>query len=263
MKIHHLRNATFVIESGKHYILVDPMLSKKGAMPSYTYFRNSPQRNPTISLPDNAERILSKVTLCLITHSQKLGVKALHHSDHLDKAGMSFLRKNNTPIITIEKDKQYLKNQGLNIVATLKNGASQKLLGIEIKAIPAQHGHGWIRKLMANGAGFYLQIPNEPSLYISGDTVYTKKVKKVFTELKPDISVVAAGSARLDIGKPILMSMNEILRFVKDAPNKVIANHLEAVNHCPISRNTLRHKLEKRNLLSKVNIPDDGKTIEF
>jgi L-ascorbate metabolism protein UlaG (beta-lactamase superfamily) len=36
MKIHHLRNATFVIESGDHYILIDPMLSQKGELPSFT-----------------------------------------------------------------------------------------------------------------------------------------------------------------------------------------------------------------------------------
>jgi L-ascorbate metabolism protein UlaG (beta-lactamase superfamily) len=98
MKIHHLRNATFVFEPGKHHILVDPMLNEKGTMPSFTYFTNKPKRNPIISLPDNAQSILNKVTLCLITHSQKSGVKVLHHTDHLDKAGMSFLRKNNIPV---------------------------------------------------------------------------------------------------------------------------------------------------------------------
>lgn len=30
MKIHHLRSATFVIESGEHFILIDPMLGEKG-----------------------------------------------------------------------------------------------------------------------------------------------------------------------------------------------------------------------------------------
>lgn len=36
MKIHHLRNATLVIEVENEVILVDPMLSKKGeASPSF------------------------------------------------------------------------------------------------------------------------------------------------------------------------------------------------------------------------------------
>jgi L-ascorbate metabolism protein UlaG (beta-lactamase superfamily) len=46
MKIHHLRNATLVIEVENEVILVDPMLSKKGeASPPFTLFRFKPQRN--------------------------------------------------------------------------------------------------------------------------------------------------------------------------------------------------------------------------
>jgi len=70
MKIHHLRNATFVIESGANFILVDPMLSGKGKLPPFAYFRHKLKRNPIVSLPDNASQILNKVTQCLITHSQ-------------------------------------------------------------------------------------------------------------------------------------------------------------------------------------------------
>jgi L-ascorbate metabolism protein UlaG (beta-lactamase superfamily) len=62
MKIHHLRNTTFVIESGKHYILIDPMLSEKGELPPFARFRHKSQRNPIVSLPDNALVILDKVT---------------------------------------------------------------------------------------------------------------------------------------------------------------------------------------------------------
>ena len=35
MKINHLRNATFVIASGKFHILIDPMLSEKGKLPPF------------------------------------------------------------------------------------------------------------------------------------------------------------------------------------------------------------------------------------
>ena len=40
MKIHHLRNATFVIESGANHILIDPMLSGKGLLPPFARFRH-------------------------------------------------------------------------------------------------------------------------------------------------------------------------------------------------------------------------------
>ena len=39
LQIHHFRNATMVIETEKDVILVDPMLGKKGTLPTFTFFR--------------------------------------------------------------------------------------------------------------------------------------------------------------------------------------------------------------------------------
>ncbi len=261
MKIHHLRNATCIIETGGHNLLIDPMLCGKGELPPFAWLRHKAQRNPTVSLPDNAIDGLDKVTHCLVTHSQTYGIKALQHSDHLDHAGEAFLRKRAIPVTTGLKDAAYLKRYGLNVVGALPYWKPTPLLDGEITAIPARHGHGWIRHLMANGAGFLLRFPGEPSIYVSGDTVYTRDVEKVLLELKPDVSIVACGSASLDLGAPILMPLQEILTFVRRAPGKVIANHLDALNHCPTTRAALKNALESNGWLSKVSIPLDGETI--
>ncbi len=116
---------------------------------------------------------------------------------------------------------------------------------------------------MANGMGVYIQLPAEPGVYISGDTVYTPEVDRALVELKPDIAVVAAGNARLDAGHSILMSMDELIHFTKAAPKWVVANHLEALNHCPITRLQLQRILEQENLLHKVSIPADGEVLNF
>ncbi len=261
MKVHHLRNATFVIESNAHYILIDPMLSEKGELPPFTYRRHKPKSNPVVPLPDNASQVLDKVTHCLITHSQKFGIERLTHTDHLDKPGKSFLRKNKVPVVCQKQDNAYMKRNGITVEATLGYWQATPLLGGQITAIPARHGHGWIHKLMANGSGFFLELPNEPSIYISGDTVYTDEVARTLAELKPDIAVVAAGSASLDVGGPILMPLEEIITFIRQAPHKVIANHLEALNHCPTTRSQLKQELEERELLSKTFIPHDGETL--
>lgn len=263
MKINHLRNATFVIASGKFHILIDPMLSEKGKLPPFAWLRHRPRRNPLVSLPENASDILGPVTHCLITHSQKFGIKTLQHTDHLDPAGESFLRNNNIPVITRRQDASYLQKSGLNVVATLNFWQPEPVLGGQITAIPALHGHRWINGLMANGAGFFLQLPGEPSIYISGDTVYTQDVERVLTELRPDIAVMAAGSASLDVGGPILMPLEELLTFAQKAPYKVVANHLEALNHCPTTRSQLKQVLARSGLLSKVSIPRDGETLTY
>ena len=56
---------------------------------------------------------------------------------------------------------------------------------------------------MANGVGFYLALDGEPSVYICGDTVLTDDVQRALTHLKPDVAILAAGCAQLDVGKPL------------------------------------------------------------
>jgi len=263
MKIHHLRNATFVIESKDYYILIDPMLSGVGELPTFTYFKHQPKKNPLVPLPKNSAEILAKVNHCLITHSQKWGIELLTHMDHLDKPGKMYLSKNNTPTTSLEADTSYLKKKGINITTELEYWKPEDFLGGKITAVPAKHGHGWMHYFMANGAGYYIELVNEPSIYISGDTVLTKDVKTALAELKPDITVVAAGNASLDLDGDILMPIEEVLEFIRLSPSKVIANHLEALNHCPITRTQLRDELVKNGLLDKVYIPDDGETLHI
>jgi L-ascorbate metabolism protein UlaG (beta-lactamase superfamily) len=254
MKFHHLRNATLVIETDEHVILVDPMLGKRKTIPPFTIFRYKPKRNPLVALPKNSRDILSKVTHCLITHL---------HPDHIDKAGEVFLRRKNIPVTCSIKDEKTLTTRGLNIVQSLNYWEPQEFLNGKITGIPAIHGYGFIAKLMGNVMGFHIELANEKSVYISSDTIFTEHVQKVLVEFKPEIAVVACGTARLDIGQPLLMRMNDILKFVALAPNQVFANHLEALNHCPTTRKELREALSENNLLDKVSIPEDGENVSY
>ncbi|NQZ77859.1 MAG: MBL fold metallo-hydrolase [Ekhidna sp.] len=255
MKIHHIRNATMVIETSDKVLLIDPMLGSKGsAGPPFTLFRFKPLKNPILDLPGTAMEIVEKTTHCLITHL---------HPDHLDKGAIKFLVDNNTPIICSIKDEKALKKQGLNLTQTVEYWKKSEFLGGSVEGIPARHGYGFVAKPMGNVMGYFIQLPNEQSLYLSSDTIYTEDVHIVLTIHKPDISVVAAGSAQLDIFQPLLMTMEDILKFIKNAPGKVIANHLEAVNHCPTTRLGLRKELEKNGLYEKTFVPEDGQFIEI
>ncbi|WP_431242662.1 MBL fold metallo-hydrolase [Flavobacterium sp. P21] len=254
MKIHHLRNATLVIETEKHVILVDPMLGKRKTIPPFTIFRYKPKRNPLVALPKNSREILSNVTHCLITHL---------HPDHIDKAGEVYLRRKSIPVICSSKDEKELTKRGLKIVQTLNYWEPQPFLDGRIIGIPALHGYRFIAKLMGNVMGFYIELADEKSIYISSDTIFTDDVQKVLIELKPDIATVACGTARLDFGQPLLMRMNDILKFAALAPGKVFANHLEALNHCPTTREELKRALSENDLLSKTAIPSDGTFVEY
>ncbi|MCF6307753.1 MAG: MBL fold metallo-hydrolase [Flavobacteriaceae bacterium] len=254
LKIHHFRNATMVIKTEKDIILVDPMLGEKGTMATFTYFRFKAQKNPIVSLPEKCKAILKKVTHCLITHK---------HPDHIDKEGERFLIENNIPVTCSYKDEKLFKSKGLNIVQTLKYFKRVSFLGVVIEGIPAKHGYGYIAKPMGNVMGFYIELPNQKSIYLSSDTIYTEAVDKVLKEYQPKISVVACGTAQLDLFQPLLMKMNDIIKFVENAPEKVIANHLEAVNHCPTTRKQLQKELENKGLSEKVIIPLDGEILQI
>lgn len=249
MKIQHFRNATMVIEVDDKVILVDPMIGPVGTMPPFTFFRFKPQRNPIVPLPDNCRSVLEKVTHCLVTHQ---------HPDHLDKAAVEYLLQKKIPVICSVLDEKALIKKGLNVFQTVEYWQKTDFWGGKIEGIPARHGYGFVAKPAGNVMGFYMEFPNQPSIYLSSDTIYTTDVKKVLKEYQPDISVVAAGSAQFDIFKPLLMTVEDVIRFTRDAPGKVIMNHLEAVNHCPTTRKDLKKRLINEELIGKVWIPKDG-----
>jgi len=254
MKIRHVRSATMMIEVDGANILVDPMLGRRGTILPFALLRHSLRLNPVVALPGGSEEILESATHCLITHCRRA------HFDHLDGAGKKFLRSKQIPVFCTQEDQRYLERRGIRSKG-LRRLQTNPFLGGEVTPVPAQHGWGWLHYLMANGVGYFLRIPGHPSLYVSGDTVLTNDVKMALTTLRPDISVVAAGGASLDVGRPILMSLEEVVEFVRLAPGKVIANHLEALNHCPTTREQLRRKLDENGLLHKVAIPEDGELI--
>ncbi len=254
LNIHHFRNATMVIETEKDVILVDPMIGPTGTIPTFTFFRFKAQKNPIVALPEKCNKILERVTHCIITHQ---------HPDHIDGAGIKYLKNNNTPVTCSVKDERSFKKKGINVVQTIDYWVKSDFLGGTIEGIPARHGYGFVAKPMGNVMGFFMQLPNQKSIYLSSDTIYTEAVDKVLKEYKPDISVVASGTAQLDIFKPLLMTISDILQFVNNAPDRVIANHLEAVNHCPTTRVQLREALESKGLSDKVLIPMDGEVLKM
>src|SRR5690606_21108988 len=119
----------------------------------------------------------------------------------------------------------------------------QAFLGGTIKGIPAKHGYGFVSKLMGNVIGFFIELPNQKSIYLSSDTIYNDSVDNVIHNYKPDISVLACGTAQFDLFKQLIMNVDDILKFVKNAPGKVIANHMESLNHCPLTRKDLKTML--------------------
>ncbi len=257
MRIHQIRNATVVVEAAGQRILVDPMLGPPGTLPPYSLVRFRARMNPLTGLPENAAKTLDGITAGIISHTH-FGMDC----DHLDRSGAKLLADTKVPVFCNRPDENNLRRRGLQAVP-LTLCVERPLAGGTITAVDAAHGHRVMRKLMGPGAGYFLEFPGEPSLYISGDTILTDSVRRVLAEKKPDICIIPAGSAQLDFGKPILMPLPEILEFIRLAPGTVIANHLETLNHCPTTRGALAAAATAGGLAEKLRIPADGETLTF
>lgn len=255
MNIQQIRNATIIIESGRHRVLVDPMLARKGALPSLRIFSGR-QRNPTVELPDSANEALEAVTHCLITHCQK------GHFDHLDRAGARWLRERQTPVICTPHDAPHLVRLGLNVQPLpVDHERPTPFLGGRIRTVRCTHGEGLVGRLMEHGVGYLIELPGEPSLYLAGDTVLTRTVRDFVLQHQPRVSVVPAGGARFDVGDDIIMGLEDVLEFSRFCSGIVIANHLEAINHCPVTREGLTSASVDAGTAHRLLIPADGQVL--
>ncbi len=119
---------------------------------------------------------------------------------------------------------------------------------------------GW---LLGPVAGCYLAHPDEPSVLLTSDAILTDELRATIERLRPDLIVAPAGAANFGLGPDILFSADELAELARLAPGRVIFNHLEAVDHCPVTRADLRARMQAEGLADKVEIPADGESIEL
>ena len=194
------------------------------------------------------------MTHCLITHCQK------GHFDHLDKAGAKWLRENNIPVFCSQQDEKFLNKKGLDVYI-LSNEKSNPFFDGDISLIPCVHGRGIIGSLMAHGFGYFIQQRNEPSVYLTGDTILTDVVRLSITVNQPDVVIIPAGGAQFDLGGEIIMGLEDAMIVGEIAKHQVISNHLESLDHCPVTRNELHQEIVNRGWGNRFHIPQDGETL--
>jgi len=249
MKIRHLRNASLLLSLGEHHLLVDPMLSSPGALPGFKMVGGGRRRNPLLPLPADALQSIEAATGVLITHE---------HPDHLDRPAIEWIKARRLPVWASDIDVPNLRRKGLG-ARVLQDGD----LGLSVEIVPARHGHGVIGWLMGSVSGFYLAHPDEPCVYITGDSVMTPQIRDAIKRLQPELIIAPAGAANFGFGRDILFSLDELLELARLAPGDIIFNHLESIDHCPTSRASLRERLDAEGIRERAFIPADGACLEF
>ncbi|MCE5285237.1 MAG: MBL fold metallo-hydrolase [Pelosinus sp.] len=249
MKIQLLRHATIRVNINGYNLLIDPMLSAQGTMSAVP---NSPQPecNPLVELPENFT--VANIDAMLLTHI---------HRDHLDDEAIRLLPKN-LPVFCQPTDKEELSNYGFENVRPVDEKLEWK--GIHFFRTGGHHGTGEIGKMMGKVSGYVLQAPGEPSLYIIGDTIWCAEVKEALEKYKPMVSVVFAGAAQFLQGEPITMTAHDVKEVCSsNLGMKVVAVHMEAFNHCLLTRRELRNFATKNSFSEQLYIPQDGEQLVF
>lgn len=250
MKIRLLRHATMIICFNGMKILVDPMLSPAGSMPPIQNSADS-RRNPLVEMPSDMGS-LEEMDAVLLTHT---------HRDHFDDTAARLLPRD-IPLICQPEDE--VKLSGLDFSRVCPVGEGFSWGGINFTRTGGRHGTGDIGKMMAPVSGYYLEAEKEPSLYIAGDTIWCPEVERVLETFHPRVTVVYAGGASFKTGGPITMTADDVLAVLrKDTSTQVLAVHMEAINHCLLTREELRSAIENEGFGQRVLIPTDGQWVEF
>ncbi len=256
MKIQQIRNATTRIDYGGVRFLIDPYLAEKESQPGFPGTVNNELRNPRVALPVPVEALLD-VDAVIVTHT---------HEDHWDEAARNLLPKTLPIFVQNGSDRDLISGAGFADVRVLDQKTTFN--GVSLIKTPGQHGsdadYEKIGDILGDVCGVVFRHPDEKILYLAGDTIWNQYVEDNLKTYTPDIVIVNSGDARALVTGPIIMDKQDVVQVCRAAPKaKVVTSHMEAINHCTLSRAELRAFLKEKGLIEQVHVAEDGEVIEF
>ena len=260
LNLQQVRNATVKITYGDTTFLIDPMLAKKGAYPGFENTYRSNLRNPLVDLTESPEQVIAGVDAVIVTHT---------HLDHWDDAAQKALPKDIPLFAQHEEDAQLIRSQGFKNVHVLTNEA--EFGGVKISKTGGQHGTDEmyavpaLAKPLGEAMGVVFQAPGYKTLYLAGDTIWRPEVDQAIEKFQPEVIVLNAGKAKMSgYEGSIIMGEEDVLRATQVAKDaKIVAVHMDAINHMSLTRAELRSYVQKHGIDSRVDIPADGAALQF
>ncbi|EJM97802.1 MBL fold metallo-hydrolase [Phyllobacterium sp. YR531] len=249
MKLQLLRNATLKLDYAGSTLLIDPDFGARHSRPSFT--GRSP--NPMTDLPESIEDILSGVDLVIVSHL---------HADHFDVVAQERVPKE-LPLICQPGDAGKIRAFGFTDVTELTDETVWR--DIKLTRRDGNHGTGAVLDKMGSVIGLTIEADDEPTVYWAGDTVLYPPVIATITETSPDIIITHSCGAKWD-DTLIVMDAAQTVEVCGVAPEKtrIIATHMEALDHATVTRAELRSLANDRDIAQdRLFIPADGEILNL
>jgi len=255
-----VRNATGKLSYNDTTFLIDPMLAEKGRYPGFEGSVHSEVRNPTVELPTTKEDVAKDVDAIVLTHT---------HLDHWDDVAQEFLNKDLPIFVQDEADANTVRQQGFKNITVLNKPA--EFQGVTLTRIEGQHGSqamyddNVLGPLLGESMGVVFQEVGEKTTYLMGDTVWTPRVSKTLRAYKPDILIMNTGYAKsLNYNDSYIMGTEDVKKAAAIAPDAtIITVHMDAINHCTVTRTDMRTFANRQGLDKQVHVPNDGEHIKL
>ncbi|WP_419869769.1 MBL fold metallo-hydrolase [Chryseobacterium sp. CT-SW4] len=253
-----IRNATVVFNYAGKNFLIDPMLAPKGAYPGFEGTPNSHLQNPLTELPVSPESLLDADAV-IVTHL---------HPDHWDEAAIRMIPKAKKIFAQNAEDQKAIESTGFKDVTAM----NEITLFDDVKWVKTACQHGsdeayknpQVGAMLGKSSGLFFNQEGEKSVYFAGDSIWTDAIEDYLKEFQPDIVVLNTGFAQVNGFGGIIFGKEDVLKVAQISPKStIIAIHMEALNHCTLSRKELKEYVNEKGISSKVIIPEDGDTINF
>lgn len=237
VELTHVGGPTVLIELGGWRILADPTFDPPGRRYGFGLGTSSTKTvGPALDPGD-----LGRVDAILLSHD--------HHADNLDDRGRALLPRAGTVLTTASGARRLAAGNGRGLRAGQRTVLrAEGRPPLRVLATPCRHGPPLSRPVAGEVIGFALTLGDDPgvALWMTGDTVLHRPLRRTAGALAVDVALIHCGSVRFPITGPLRYSMNgaEAARLIGLLrPRVAVPVHYEGWSHFAEPEARLRTRL--------------------